>query len=96
MHTHGHGGDGPSMSQMIFNIGLPVETISVYLLACGLTDAGNAVTSKNLADVWNGTAEALNKGLRDLEARNILTRIISDGEDKVVYSVNAADKWKLS
>jgi len=94
MHTHGHG-DGPSMNQAIFNIGLSVETISVYLLVCGLTDAGRNVTTKNLAEVWNGTEEALDQGLQDLEGRHIIHRFLSDGEENAVFKVLDNQRWKV-
>jgi hypothetical protein len=93
MHTHGNG-ESPAMNQAIFNLGLPVETISVYLLACGLVDAGKPVTTRNLGDVWNGTPESLDQGLRDLEERNIVARIISDGEDQAAYRLKAVHRWK--
>lgn len=82
------------MDQAIFNIGLSTETISVYLLACGLADAGKAVTTKNLAEVWNGAAESLEQGLRELEHRNILARVVSDGEDRVAYRTLEVHRWK--
>jgi hypothetical protein len=82
------------MNQMIFKIGLPVETVSVYLLCCGLVDAGKQITTGNLLDIWNGTKEVLNEGLNKLEARNIITRIISDGHEKNVYKLSAGCEWK--
>lgn len=94
MHTHGHG-TGPAMNQAIFDIGLSVETISVYLLVCGLTDAGRSVTTKNLIEIWNGTEASLEKGLKDLENRHIISRILSDGEENVVYQVVDVQRWKL-
>ena len=92
MHTHDHG-SGPTMNQAIFNIGLSVETISVYLLVCGLTDAGRSVTSKNLEEVWNGSEAALGQGLRELEDRHIISIILSDGEDNAAYRVLDRQRW---
>jgi hypothetical protein len=83
------------MNQAIFDIGLSVETISVYLLVCGLTDAGRSVTSKSLAEVWNGTETALGQGLQDLEDRHIISRILSDGEEHSVYKVMDIHGWKV-
>ena len=94
MHTHGHG-DGPSMNQSIFDIGLSVETISVYLLVCGLTDAGRKVTTKNVAEVWNGTDQALDQGLQELEGRRIIRRILSDGKENSVFKVLDIQRWKV-
>jgi hypothetical protein len=93
MQSHGNS-DGPAMDQAIFNLGLPMETISVYLLACGLADAGKPVTTKNLTELWNGTADSLDQGLRELEQRNIIARVLSDGNDRAAYKVAAVHHWK--
>jgi len=82
------------MDQAIFNLGLSVETISVYLLACGLADVGKPVTTKNLTDIWNGTADSLDQSLRELEERNIIARVLSDGKDRTAYKVKEAHRWK--
>ena len=82
------------MDQAIFNLGLPMETISVYLLACGLTDVGKPVTTKNLTELWNGTEDSLDQGLRELEHRNIIARILFDGNDRAAYSVQEVHHWK--
>jgi hypothetical protein len=71
-----------------------METISVYLLACGLADAGKPVTTKNLTELWNGTADSLDQGLRELEQRNIIARVLSDGNDRAAYKVAAVHHWK--
>jgi DNA-binding transcriptional regulator GbsR (MarR family) len=82
------------MDQDIFNLGLSVETISVYLLACGLADVGKPVTTKNLTEIWNGTADSLDQSLRELEERNIIARVLSDGKDRTAYKVKEAHRWK--
>ena len=94
MHTQEHGA-GPTMNQAIFDLGLSVETISVYLLVCGLTDAGRSVTSKNLAEVWNGTQAALVQGLHELEDKRIISRILTDGEENTAFKVMDIHRWKI-
>lgn len=84
----------PSMNQEIFKLGLSVETISVYLLCCGLADEGAVISTKNLLGVWNGTPKALFEGIKNLEERNILLKIISDGKDKNVYKMTDIKIWK--
>jgi len=86
----------PAMNQMIFDMGLSVETISVYLLCCGLADSDSVISTKNLLGVWNSTPAALFDGLKDLEKKNILLRIISDSDDNSVYKLTAVEKWKTS
>jgi hypothetical protein len=94
MHTHSDD-HRPTMSQMIFKMGLPVETVSVYLLCCSLADAGKPITTTNLLEIWNGTKEILNEGLSSLEEKNIVMRIISDRQEKNVYRLSAVCEWKL-
>jgi hypothetical protein len=93
MHTH-DSDNATTMNQMIFKIGLPVETVSVYLLCCSLADAGKQITTGNLIEIWNGTKAALHESLGNLEARSIITRIISDGHEKNVYKLSAVCEWK--
>jgi hypothetical protein len=44
-----------------FRIKLPTETISLYLLCCGIKDAGLSLTTKNILERWNGTEESISK-----------------------------------
>ena len=93
MHTHGDD-NTPTMSQNIFKMGLPVETVSVYLLCCSLEDAAKPITTANLLEIWNGTKQALNESLNNLEARNIIRRIITEGREKSVFRLSASCEWK--
>jgi len=91
MHTH----DGETaMSQKIFNLGLSMETVSVYLLCCGLADNDQPITTAKLNEIWNGSPEELQKGLKELEDSNILSRFLSDGQESHVYRVNPVSHWK--
>jgi hypothetical protein len=93
--NHNHNPPGPAMSQDIFRLGLSVETISVYLLCCGFSDDGAVISTRNLLGVWNGARAALFDGIKELEKRNILLKIISGGEDKNVYKLMENKSWKL-
>jgi len=86
----------PAMNQEIFNLGLSVETVSVYLICCNLSDNNTVISTKNLSSMWNGTETLLIKGLEDLEERNILRKIISDREEKNIYQLSDVKDWKLS
>ncbi len=86
----------PAMNQEIFNLDLSVETVSVYLICCNLSDNNTAISTKNLSSMWNGTEALLIEGLKDLEERNILRKIISDGEEKNIYQLSDVKDWKLS
>lgn len=88
-HTH------PSMDQKIFNMDLSVETISLYLLFCGLTDEGNKITTDTVLDIWNGSRESLFSSISELEKRNIIRKIILDDAGNDVYRLVSSEKWDL-
>ena len=85
----------PAMNQKIFDLGLSVETVSVYLLCCSFEDADTVISTKNLSGIWNSTKASLLEGLENLEKRNILRRIISDGAGNNVYKLSNVKNWKL-
>ena len=93
--NHNHNPPGPAMNQNIFRLGLSVETISIYLLCCSFSDDGAVISTRNLLGVWNGTREALFAGIKELEIRNILLKIISGGEDKNVYKLTESKSWNF-
>ena len=82
-----------AMNQKIFQMGLSTETVSLYLLCCGLADAGSVLSRKNFLEIWNGTPEAMDECLLELEERNIISKIISDGKNQHIYQINMADHW---
>lgn len=84
------------MNQEIFNLDLSVEKVSIYLICCNLSDNNTVISTKNLSSMWNGTEALLIEGLKDLEERNILRKIISDGEEKNIYQLSDVKDWKLS
>ncbi len=91
MHTHDK---IKSMDQKIFNIGLSVETVSLYLLCCGLADAGSTISKKNILEIWNSGEEELKECLHTLEENKILLRILSDGKEHDVYKLTDVKQWK--
>lgn len=86
----------PKMSQKVFTLGLDTETVSLYLLCCGLADIGNTLSDKSLTGIWNGTAESLQVGLDQLIAHGILRQVISDGDQQAVYHLVDEDHWHRS
>ena len=85
----------PAMNQKIFNLGLSVDTVSVYLICCSIADTDTTISTNKLSEMWNSTRASLLKGLKDLETRNILRRIISDGAGNIVYKLSDVKNWKL-
>ena len=92
MNPHQH---TPSMNQKIFEIGLSVEAISVYLICSSLADADAPISTNNLMEMWNSTESALVECLEILEEKNIIRRIISDSGGNDVYLLADGDKWEL-
>lgn len=85
----------PAMDQLIFQIELPVETISIYLLCCSLADTGQTISLANLRTIWNGTEKSLSAGIEELAERNILYPILSDRQGRTIYKLLDAGKWRV-
>lgn len=84
----------PAMSQKIFNLKLSTETISVYLMCCGLTDAGATLSNANMLEIWNGSEADLEAGLRILEEKKILKKIISDQDTRDIFILTNTADWE--
>lgn len=84
------------MDQRIFTEGLCTESISCYLLCCGLSDAGEIISRKNLSGIWNSDEARLDECLADLEGRNIIRRITGSDRDREGpwYRLVPANQWK--
>lgn len=92
MHTHDN---TKTMDQKIFNIGLSVKTVSLYLLCCGLADAGSAISKKNILEIWNSSEAELRDSLHKLEEKNILLKILSDGQENDIYKLVDVKQWRI-
>lgn len=84
----------PSRNQKIFELNLPTETTSLYLLCCGLKDAGLTLTTKNILERWNGSEEIFLKSMKELEDRNIISRILSDGGKNDAFQIKDVHGWR--
>jgi hypothetical protein len=73
---------------------LSTETVSLYLLCCGLADSGATLSVKNLLEIWNASPEAMNESFLELEERGIVLKIISDGKVNHIYKLNDVEEWK--
>lgn len=78
------------MDQRIFQCGLSVETVSVYLLCTGLADGDTELTLTTLISIWNGDESSLNRELNTLEAKQILRKRTAD---PVIYTIEPFDRW---
>lgn len=89
-----HDSDRPAMSQKIFSMNFEVETVSLYLLCCALADAGATITPEALEGKWTGSRDALDRELKRLETRNIVTRDEATPPAHTVYRVVDDNKWR--
>ena len=84
----------PAMSQQIFSLNLSTETISVYLMCCGLTDAGATLSTPNMLEIWNGSEASLHEGLKVLEEMTVIKKIISDQDRRDIYNLTNTADWE--
>ena len=83
----------PTMNQQIFNIGLEMETISLYLLCCGLIDAGLAASIDRIKERWNGSEQSLDESLKRLLEKRILIKDVDEaGGD--IFLVTQPHEWR--
>jgi translocation and assembly module TamB len=80
------------MDQKIFERGLSVNTVSVYLLMTGLADSGTELTLDTLVSMYTGSRADLDKALNELSERSIITfnGIAGVGMDLALQADNAA------
>ncbi len=82
--------NGMLMDQKIFELGLEVEVVSVYLLCTGLAESDTELTFETLKSVWNGTEETLIAGIDKLAELSIIEK----GSDNKVLQIFNAAMWK--
>ncbi len=85
---------GPSsMHQHIFKLGLSTESVSAYLLCCGLADEGKIISLKNLMEIWTNTPSSLKQSIQDLQEKRIIRLIVTDREENAVYQLTDIHEW---
>lgn len=84
---------GPNRQEAIFHRGLSTEAVSLYLLCCGLVDAGLDVTHDTIAQRWNAGMDQLAECLQTLVDEGIF-KPGTGAEGQVSYSVTPPDHWR--
>lgn len=79
------------MEQKIFELGLSVEVVSVYLLCVGLAESDTELTFENMTAVWSDSEANLFKGIDELEKRHIIEK---DDENKKINQIFNSALWK--
>jgi hypothetical protein len=84
----------PAMNQKIFDMGFNTETISLYLLCCGLQDSGSQITSATIRQRWNSSERSLADAMKLLTHRNILVEEIASPQDQAIYRLTDVHGWR--
>jgi len=84
------------MDQKIFKMRFSVTAVSAYLLCCSLADTDTSISTKNLANVWNGTRKESIGALQQLEKSGIIQCILTDHQENTVYKLIDAQDWNGS
>ena len=84
----------PTREQAIFNLGLDVEAVSLYLLCCGLVDAGQPLRLDSIAPAWNLDRSGLVSNLETLVQCGILA---ADGDltgEATQFQLKPSSQWR--
>lgn len=84
----------PTREQRIFNLGLGVEAVSLYLLCCGLADADQPLCLSTITPAWNMDHSALVANLDILLAQGILTADGVSSAEATRFRLEPSARWK--
>ena len=84
------------MTPKIFNLHLSDETTSLYFLMEGFSSQNACVSTSEIYRVWNSTESLFKQGLRELEERNVISRVLADNEYNGFYSLVNDDQWRYA
>ncbi|MFH1985638.1 MAG: hypothetical protein ABIL58_27715 [Pseudomonadota bacterium] len=82
------------IQQAIFRRGLPTETVSLYLLCCGLLDAGQKATRRVISQCWNAGEDQLAQSLETLLAEGILSVDAGPEDSAQQFTVMDPKYWR--
>lgn len=85
---------GGFMTPKIFNLPLSDETISLFFLIEGLSTDRQQVSTREMFRLWNSTDLLLNKGLEELQERNVIRKIASNGSQDDFYRIISDYEWQ--
>ena len=84
----------PTRDQNIFNLGLEVEAVSLYLLCCGLMDAGQHLSLSSITPTWNLDRPALLSNLEVLIGHSILSADGPVAEEGTRFKLRPGSAWR--
>jgi hypothetical protein len=83
------------IDRAIFDSGLSVESISLYLLCCGLIDAGIGSSLETIRARWTASEEALQQSLDELVEKRILLPPSAESEPEAEFRPADRCEWRL-
>lgn len=81
------------MDTKIFNQGLSVEAVSLYILICAIRTEGRAALRSAILERWNSSEDDLNRALGELKDYNVICLDPHSGELDPAWLVNPFQKW---
>lgn len=60
------------MDRAVFDLGVSVHAVSLYILICGLLDEGREPTMEAVLTQWTDSKDALQAAVEELAARGVI------------------------
>lgn len=83
------------MDRAVFDLGLSVNAVSLYILICALADEGRDPTLETVGRQWSASEDALWTAAKELESRNVL-RIELESKSSGRFWVQPSHLWVRS
>ncbi len=80
------------MDRAVFDLGVSVHAVSLYILICALEDEGREPSFELVRHQWTASEEALWKAAGELEHQKVI-RIESEGESSGRFWVQPSHQW---
>ena len=79
------------MEHTIFELGLSVEAVSLYILLDHFEHSAETVTREILLTKWNASTDMLEKSLQELEMQGVVMI-----NDQGVIAATPVSRWKVA
>ncbi|MGQ9484010.1 MAG: hypothetical protein ACUVSA_03225 [Desulfosoma sp.] len=83
------------MDRSVFDLGLSVHAVSLYILICALADEGQDPSLETVRRQWTASEDALWTAAKELESRKVL-RIELESESSGRFWVQPSRQWVRS
>ncbi|ROR02983.1 hypothetical protein [Desulfosoma caldarium] len=80
------------MDRAVFDLGMSVHAVSLYILICALADEGRDSTLEAVRGQWTASEDALWTAAKELERHKVL-RIEMESESSGRFWVQPSHEW---